>query len=98
MKSSLYLTATVSPGNKIEIQDPNLIEGQTVEIVIIISQPDTSTSDNNQSFSLEQRQAFLKLPLAERRRILATQAETMVSHYQKDSDWQELMAGDIIDY
>nr|WP_211173107.1 hypothetical protein [Brasilonema bromeliae] len=75
-----------------------MIEGQTVEIVIIIPQPDIPTPDDNQSISLEQRQAFLKLPLAERRRILENQAETMVSHYQQDSDWQELMVGDIIDY
>ncbi|MBC6417993.1 MAG: hypothetical protein GDA44_03960 [Prochloron sp. SP5CPC1] len=48
--------------------------------------------------SLEQRFAFLKLPMAERRHILESQAETMVAHYQQESEWQELMAGDIIDY
>jgi predicted DNA-binding antitoxin AbrB/MazE fold protein len=99
VKSTLYLTAKVLAGNKIEIQNLNLTEGQTVEVVIIISESNTSiSSENNQSPSLEERQTFLKLPLSHRRRILETQAETMLSHYQQDSEWQELMAGDIIDY
>ncbi len=100
MKSTLYLTAKVLPGNKIEIQTPNLIEGQTVEVVIINSEPKNVASDvsENESLSLEQRRAFLKLPLAERRLILETQAEKRLSHYQENSEWQELMTGDIIDY
>ncbi|MFQ4145349.1 hypothetical protein [Chlorogloeopsis sp. ULAP02] len=32
------------------------------------------------------------------RRILENQAEMMLAYYQQDSEWQELMAGDIIDY
>ncbi len=98
MKSTLYLTAKVLPGNKIEIQSSNLTEGQTVEVVIIISEINNSMpSKNNQSPSLQERQAFLKLPITERRHILEAQAEVMLSHYQQDSEWQELMAGDIID-
>ncbi|REJ40673.1 MAG: hypothetical protein DWQ58_25215, partial [Microcystis aeruginosa TA09] len=48
--------------------------------------------------SLKQRLAFLKLPMTERRNILKSQADIMLSHYQQDSEWQELMAGDIIEY
>jgi hypothetical protein len=33
VKSTLYTTAKVLPGNRIEIQAPNLIVGQTVEVV-----------------------------------------------------------------
>jgi hypothetical protein len=51
-----------------------------------------------QALSLEQRLAFLKLPLIERRRILEGQAESIVNHYQQDSEWQELMSDDIISY
>ncbi len=98
MKSSLYLTATVSPGNKIEIQNPHLVEGQTVEIIIIFPQQIPPNSNQKQSISLEERQAFLKLPLAERRRILENQAETMVSYHQQNTDWQEIMTDDIIEY
>ncbi|MFB2979528.1 hypothetical protein [Microseira sp. BLCC-F43] len=99
MKSTLYTTTKVLPGNRIEIQAPTLSVGQTVEIVIIISEPAVAESSaEEQTLTLEQRQDFLKLPMSERRRILETQAEAMLAHYQEDSEWQELMAGDIIDY
>lgn len=95
MKSTLYITTKVLAGNKIEIQEPTLSVGQTVEIVILIPE---ATVPEEQTLTLEQRQDFLKLPMSERRRILESQAEAMLAHYQQDSQWQELMAGDIIDY
>ncbi len=91
-KSSLYLTTTVLPGNKIEIQTPALNVGQSVEIVVLI--PESSQSE----LSLEDRIAFLKLPLSERQKILKEQAEFMVDHYQENSEWKELLSNDIIDY
>ena len=48
------------------------------------------------SLTLEERRAFLKQPLADRRRILTAQAAAMHDHYQRTSEWQDLMAGDII--
>lgn len=36
------------------------------------------------------RRAFFKLPIAERQRILAAQAEKMASHYSTDTDWKDL--------
>jgi len=33
------------------------------------------------------RREFIKLPIEERRRILAEQAEVMLSHYQEDREW-----------
>lgn len=99
MKSTLYLTATVLSGNKIEIETPSLSVGQTVEVVVLITEGDVANSSNQeQNLSLDQRRAFLKLPISQRRQILQTQAETMVDHYQENSEWQELMSGDIIDY
>lgn len=50
------------------------------------------------ALTLEKRRSFLEKPLAERRRILAEQAEIIYDHYQQDSEWQDLMAGDIVDY
>jgi hypothetical protein len=98
VKSTLYLTTKVLPGNKIEIQYENLTEGRTVEVVIIISEPSNSIfSEKEESLSLEERKAFLKLPIAERRRIMEAQAEKMLSHYEEDSKWKELMTGDIIE-
>jgi hypothetical protein len=44
------------------------------------------------------RREFMKLPLEERRRILAEQAELMLPHYQQDKEWQELETGDLLDY
>lgn len=90
-KSTLYATAKVLPGNKIEIQAPNLSVGQTVEVIILVPIAE-------QTLSLEQRQDFLKLPMSERRRILESQAQTILDRYQQENEWQELMAGDIIDY
>ena len=54
-------------------------------------------TENTGSLTLDERKAFLRKPLAERRAILALQAEQILSHYQDSNDWRELMAGDIID-
>ncbi|MBJ7899086.1 MAG: hypothetical protein GC158_03970 [Cyanobacteria bacterium RI_101] len=99
VKSTVYTTAKVLPGNRIEIQSPNLTVGQIVEVVILVEEVSSDlciTKDN--SPSLQERLAFLKLPIAERRNILESQTERILSHYQQDSEWKELMAGDIIDY
>lgn len=66
----------------------------------------TTQSDNTQRENIEMpikyknlsRREFMKLPVEERRRILAEQAELMLIHYQQDKEWQELEAGDLIDY
>ena len=55
-------------------------------------------AEAQQTLSLAQRRAFMKLPLEERRRILAQQAEGMLVHYQQNSEWQELQTGDLIEY
>lgn len=45
-----------------------------------------------------ERKAFVKLPLEERRRVLAQQAEKLAEHYEHDSEWRDLEAGDIVEY
>jgi hypothetical protein len=58
----------------------------------VISPEETTT--------LEQKRAFLKLPLAERRRILSQQAENSASHYESEQDVRERKAwqgGDIVE-
>jgi hypothetical protein len=98
-KSTLYTTAKVLPGNKLEIQSSELLVGQTVEVIILSPTIISDTSAFEDAvLSLEQRRAFLKLPMIERQRVLERQAEEMGNHYQQDSEWQELMTGDIIDY
>ncbi|MBD6616489.1 hypothetical protein FNW02_11725 [Komarekiella sp. 'clone 1'] len=56
------------------------------------------TKDIPVKFQNINRREFMKLPLAERRRILAEQAELMLVHYQQDREWQELQTGDLVDY
>ncbi|NEN88718.1 MAG: hypothetical protein F6K48_07220 [Okeania sp. SIO3H1] len=37
---------------------------------------------------------LMKLPLEERRKILAKQAEKMLEYYQQDTEWQDLQTWD----
>lgn len=61
-----------------------------------IHQPDQASQPA--SVRLDERRRFLQLPLAERRRRLAEQADRFVEHYEQEperaerQDWQ---AGDI---
>lgn len=48
--------------------------------------------------TLEQRKAFLKLSPTERRCILAEQSDAIAFHYEQDTEWKELQAGDIVEY
>ncbi len=51
--------------------------------------------------TLEQRRAFLKLPLDERRKILSRQAEDAANHYESQQSVREREAwqgGDIVEY
>ncbi len=45
-----------------------------------------------------ERKAFMKLPLEERRRLLAQRAEKLAEHYEQDSEWRDLEAGEIVEY
>jgi hypothetical protein len=44
------------------------------------------------------RRELIKLPIEERKKILASQSDLMLEHYQQDKEWQELQTGDLIDY
>lgn len=44
-----------------------------------------------------QRRAFLRLPLAERRRLLAAQAAQLRAHYEETAEWRDLAAGGVAD-
>jgi hypothetical protein len=48
----------------------------------------------DQSIDRETDPVFLMtMPLADRRRILAAQADLMVAHYEQDNNWREFMGG-----
>jgi len=44
------------------------------------------------------RRAFMKLPLEERRRILTTQSEQMIAHYEQNTEWREWTEANIGDF
>ena len=60
----------------------------------------TPKAEAGQTLSLAQRQAYMTLPLEERRKRLAAQAERMVAHYEQELEraerevWQ---GGDIVE-
>ncbi|WP_146138191.1 hypothetical protein [Chamaesiphon polymorphus] len=66
------------------------------KLLSIAPQPEQTENPSNE-LTLDERRAFLRKPLAERRSILSQQAEEMLTHYQSSNEWRELMAGDIID-
>jgi hypothetical protein len=93
MKQTHYLTTTVQKGNRLDISLPTLPVGQTIEVILIV--PETAPSQSSE------RQAFRKLPIEERRRILAQQAEAMKEYYQEDKEWKDWMNfdnGELYDY
>jgi len=54
--------------------------------------------EKEKEFTLEDRRAFMDLPLEEQRKIMAEQAEKMVRCYEQDQEWKELQGGDIVEY
>jgi hypothetical protein len=84
MKQTRYLTTTIQAGNRLEIELPNLPIGQKIEVILII--PDTPASHSR---SID-RQSFLKLPIAQRRQILAQQAKAALPYYEEHrAEWEE---------
>ena len=41
---------------------------------------------------------FMKLPLCERQKLMAEQAEIFAYEYENDPEWREWQGGDILDY
>jgi uncharacterized membrane-anchored protein len=61
-------------------QSPEEIITQAVTLYLK-SQMQSSTPLETQQLSIDQRRAFLKLPMTERRQILQEQAENLMIHY-----------------
>ncbi|WP_310426439.1 hypothetical protein [Chamaesiphon sp. VAR_48_metabat_135_sub] len=72
-------------------------ERDLVKHKLLLPQALAERQTSSSELTLAERRAFLRQPLAERRSILAQQAEEMLTHYQSSTEWRELMAGDIID-
>ncbi len=70
--------------------------GRRVRLLVLPNQ--SSSSASKATLTLTERQAFLRLPLEERHRLLADRAEAMKEHYKQDAEWKDFVAGDIIEY
>lgn len=92
-------------------QEPVVIEKQGRQVAVMLSWEEydhlsklanqLANLDNYSSeadLSLEQRLKILKLPRDQRAKILSDSAEAILSHYENDTQWQELSGGDFIDY
>lgn len=55
-------------------------------------------SDEETPAALVRRRSFMKLPVEERRRILARQAQDLQEHYEEDTERKKLQGGDITEY
>lgn len=63
---------------------------------------DSGNGDAPVRESLGKRRAFLKLPMEERRRLLAIEAVELAKDYEENceeyKEWMELQGGDFIEY
>jgi hypothetical protein len=90
MKQTRYITTTIQVANRLELDLPDVSIGQTIEVILII--PDSEES----SLTAIDRRSFLKLPLEQRRQILAQQAEAALSYYEENkAEWEEWINLDI---
>jgi hypothetical protein len=64
---------------------------------LVTAQDQVEHQVGTKELTLDERQNFLRQPLAVRQSILAQQAEDLLTHYNSSTEWRELMAGDIID-
>jgi hypothetical protein len=74
------------------LQQSNTFAGKRVKLTLL---------DDNSLVSdlpILDRVSLLKLPRAERDRILAERAEAMAPEYALDPDWKEFLGGDFIEY
>jgi hypothetical protein len=74
------------------LQQGNTFSGKRVKLTLL---------DDNllvPELPILDRLSLLKLPRAERDRILAERAEAMAPEYQLDPDWKEFLGGDFIEY
>jgi hypothetical protein len=74
------------------LQQGNTFSGKRVKLTLL---------DDNllvPELPILDRASLLKLPRAERDRILAERAEAMAPEYALDPDWKEFLGGDFIEY
>jgi uncharacterized protein (DUF433 family) len=103
--TQVYAALTYYHANRDEIDaDIAVEEAEADRIEALISERQIQKLPTDMALEIPRladypsRREFMQLPLEKRRNILAKQAEAMLQHYQEDREWQELEAGDLIDY
>jgi hypothetical protein len=74
------------------LQQGNTFSGKRVKLTLL--------DDNSlvPELPILDRSSLLKLPRAERDRILAERAEVMAPEYENNRDWKDFLDGDFIEY
>ena len=94
--TQVYAALTYYHANRDEIDADIVAEAAEGDRIEALYQSQTQIQSESQVLEMPSvaqypsRREFMKLPIEERRRILAEQAEVMLSHYQDDREWQEL--------
>jgi hypothetical protein len=74
------------------LQQSNSFSGKLVKLILL---------DDDRSLAKSptlDRASLLKLPRAERDRVLADRAEAMAPEYEQDRDWREFLGGEFISH
>ena len=87
----------VLPGGRIEIASSELTPGVRAEVIVLAEEPTSPKTETALPRQRVRRRVFMKLPLQERRRILAEQADQMAEHYSQDTEVRDLGGGDFAD-
>ena len=86
MIAAIKQKVIVGQGGKVELLRPDLVEGTLVEVIVLVELEE------------HDRQDFVQLPLGERRRLLAQQAQQLMTHYEQTaSERDEWQAGDFVE-
>ncbi len=86
MGNSIRIQTKVLPGHRIEICAPDWTEGSAVDVLVMLNEPAARELS---------RQEILRLPIEQRREILAEQSERLADYYEKDADRSDWQGGDI---
>ena len=88
MHAPLRIQTKVLPGHRIEVTAPELVEGASVEVLVVPSDPTPPLTP------LE----VFRMPLDERRKLLAREADRLVDYYESTAeDRVEWQGGDIVE-
>jgi hypothetical protein len=89
MAPTIRIHTQVLAGGRIELLTPQFSEGEAVDVVV--------TPSNVHGGGAQNRRELLRLPLEQRRELLARQSERLEQYYSSASDRAEWQGGDILE-